>query len=123
MDIVDIFGNFLEEVCFVEISKEIFRVFFLNIVFLVFCIFIGVFGNVIVVFVYIVWLGGEGEGWYFVLYLVLVDVFFVSFFVGFNLFFNLFFVNYNDEMLCKCSWFFGYLIIVMFVLLLLVIVV
>lgn len=54
MDIVDIFGNFLEEVCFVEISKEIFRVFFLNIVFLVFCIFIGVFGNVIVVFVYIV---------------------------------------------------------------------
>lgn len=118
MDIVDTSGNLSAEVRLAEISKEISRVLLPNTVFLALCIFIGVLGNAIVVFVYTVRLGGEGEGRYFVPYLALVDAFSVSFSAGFNLSFNLFPVNYNDETLCKCGWFLGYLTTVMSVLLL-----
>lgn len=118
MDIMDTSGNLSEEVRLAEISKEISGVLLPNTVFLALCIFIGVLGNAIVVFVYTVRLGGEGEGRYFVPYLALVDAFSVSFSAGFNLSFNLFPVNYNDETLCKCGWFLGYLTTVMSVLLL-----
>lgn len=79
-----------------------------NTVFLAFCIFVGVCGNILIFFVYILKFRGSKER-YFVPYLAIADLLALCETAGFNISYNLNPVMYTNESLCKWSWFFGYL--------------
>nr|XP_022316832.1 cholecystokinin receptor type A-like [Crassostrea virginica] len=89
-------------------------------VFLILCIVVGVVGNSLVIAIYGLKIRGAKER-YFIPYLALVDLLAVCETAGFNVYYNFRAVNYNNKELCRWSWFFGYLTVIMSTFILLVI--
>lgn len=73
--------------------------------------FIGIFGNLFIIFIYNFKMKGYKDDWYFIFILVVVDILVCMFFMWFVLIVNIFFVMFLDDVLCKCFFYMNYLVI------------